>query len=177
MWNTIKQKTKAKVKDIAKELIALYAKRKVQEGFAYKPDTYLQDELEASFIYEDTPDQLKATLDIKQDMEKPHPMDRLICGDVGFGKTEIAVRAAFKAVCDNKQVAILVPTTILAWQHYKTFSKRLEDFPVTVDFINRFKTQKEKTQTYKNVEEGKVDILIGTHALLNKKINFKELEN
>ncbi|QQR99255.1 MAG: transcription-repair coupling factor [Sphingobacteriales bacterium] len=175
VWNTIKQKTKAKVKDIAKELIALYAKRKVQEGFAYKPDTYLQDELEASFIYEDTPDQLKATLDIKQDMEKPHPMDRLICGDVGFGKTEIAVRAAFKAVCDNKQVAILVPTTILAWQHYKTFSKRLEDFPVTVDFINRFKTQKEKTQTYKNVEEGKVDILIGTHALLNKKINFKEL--
>jgi transcription-repair coupling factor (superfamily II helicase) len=175
VWSNLKQKTKAKVKDIAKELIALYAKRKVQDGFAYRPDTYLQDELEASFIYEDTPDQLKATQDIKQDMEKPHPMDRLICGDVGFGKTEVAVRAAFKAVNDNKQVAILVPTTILAWQHYKTFSKRLEDFPVKVDFINRFKTQKEKTQTLKDVEEGKTDILIGTHAILNKKINYKDL--
>lgn len=175
VWNTLKQKTKAKVKDIAKELIALYAKRKLQEGFAYKPDTYLQDELEASFMYEDTPDQIKATQDIKQDMEKPHPMDRLICGDVGFGKTEVAIRAAFKAVADGKQVAVLVPTTILAWQHYKTFSNRLKNFPVKVDFVNRFKSQKEKTQIHQEVEEGKIDILIGTHALLNKKINFKDL--
>lgn len=175
IWNNLKQKTKSKVKDIAKELIALYAKRKVEEGFAFQPDTYLQDELEASFMYEDTPDQLKATLDIKEDMEKPHPMDRLVCGDVGFGKTEVAIRAAFKAVNDSKQVAVLVPTTILAWQHFQTFSKRLADFPVKVDYINRFKTQKEKTQTYKDVEDGKVDILIGTHAILNKKINFKDL--
>ncbi|HMU99009.1 MAG TPA: transcription-repair coupling factor [Chitinophagales bacterium] len=175
IWNTLKQKTKAKVKDIAQELIALYAKRKVEVGFAFQADTYLQDELEASFMYEDTPDQIKATLDIKQDMEKPHPMDRLICGDVGFGKTEVAIRAAFKAVNDSKQVAVLVPTTILAWQHFKTFSKRLEDLPVKVDFINRFKTAKEKTATLKELEEGKIDILIGTHALLNKKIKFKDL--
>ncbi|MCB9034407.1 MAG: transcription-repair coupling factor [Chitinophagales bacterium] len=175
VWQNLKQKTKKKVKDIAKELIALYAKRKVQEGFMFEKDNYLQDELEASFIYEDTPDQYKATQEVKADMELPHPMDRLICGDVGFGKTEVAIRAAFKAVCNNKQVAVLVPTTILAWQHYKTFSSRLADFPVTVDYINRFKSAKEKTETLKKLVDGKIDILIGTHAILNKKIKFKNI--
>ncbi|MDB5228607.1 MAG: mfd [Bacteroidota bacterium] len=174
-WANLKNKTKKKVKDIAAELIKLYANRKVQPGFAFSKDTYLQDELEASFIYEDTPDQVKATQDVKNDMEKPHPMDRLICGDVGFGKTEIAIRAAYKAVVDRKQVAILVPTTILAWQHFKTFSSRLEGMGCTVDFLNRFKSAKEKKETLEKTNEGKIDILIGTHALLNKELKFKDL--
>src|SRR6202012_2382899 len=146
-WQKLKNKTKKHVKDIAADLIKLYAKRKASEGFAHTPDSYLQTELEASFFYEDTPDQSKATADVKRDMESPAPMDRLICGDVGFGKTEIAVRAAFKTVCDSKQAVVLVPTTILAFQHFKTFSDRLKDFPVKVDYINRFKSAKEKKET------------------------------
>jgi transcription-repair coupling factor (superfamily II helicase) len=175
VWNRLKDKTKAKVKEIAFDLIKLYAKRKTQQGFAHSPDNYMQVELEASFIYEDTPDQSKATADVKKDMESPSPMDRLVCGDVGFGKTEVAIRAAFKTCVDGKQAAILVPTTILAFQHYQTFSERLKDFPVTVDYINRFKSGKEKKDTLKRVEEGKVDILIGTHAILGKEVKFKEL--
>lgn len=174
-WNKLKQKTKSRVKDIAKELIQLYAQRKKAEGFAFMPDTYLQTELEASFIYEDTPDQVKATTDVKADMEKSFPMDRLICGDVGFGKTEIAVRAAFKAVADSKQVAVLVPTTILALQHYKTFRSRLKDFPCTVDYLNRFKSSKNQKETLKKLEEGKLDIIIGTHRLISQDVKFKNL--
>ena len=174
-WEKQKQSTKKKVKDIARELIALYAKRKAEPGFAFQEDSYLQTELEASFIYEDTPDQAKATEDVKQDMESAHPMDRLVCGDVGFGKTEVAIRAAHKAVCDSKQVAVLVPTTILAHQHYRTFRSRLEGFPVTVDYINRFKSQKEQRQTLQKVAEGKVDILIGTHRLVGKDVKFRDL--
>lgn len=174
-WKALKRKTKAKVKDIAKELIKLYAKRKASKGFAFPQDGYLQTELEASFIYEDTPDQLTATQDVKNDMEKDYPMDRLICGDVGFGKTEVAIRAAFKAVVAGKQVAILVPTTILALQHYKTFSERLKEFGATVEYINRFRSTKDKNEVFKGVEEGKVEILIGTHALLNKGLKFKDL--
>ncbi len=175
VWNKLKEKTKKQVKDIATDLIRLYAKRKSQEGFAHSPDNYLQTELEASFIYEDTPDQAKASEDVKRDMEKPAPMDRLVCGDVGFGKTEIAIRAAFKSCCDGKQAAVLVPTTILAYQHYKTFGDRLKDFPVKVDFINRFKSSKEKKETLKQLEDGKIDIIIGTHALLGKDVRFKNL--
>ena len=175
VWNKLKEKTKTKVKEIAFDLIKLYASRKAQQGFQHAPDTYLQTELEASFIYEDTPDQSKATADVKRDMESPSPMDRLVCGDVGFGKTEIAIRAAFKTVVDGKQAAILVPTTILAFQHYKTFSDRLKDFPVTVDYVNRFKSAKEKKETYQRLQEGKVDIIVGTHALLGKEVKFKEL--
>ncbi|MEO5562790.1 MAG: transcription-repair coupling factor, partial [Chitinophagaceae bacterium] len=175
VWNRLKDKTKARVKEIAFDLIKLYAKRKAQEGFAHAPDNYMQTELEASFIYEDTPDQSKASADVKKDMESPSPMDRLICGDVGFGKTEVAVRAAFKTCLDGKQAAILVPTTILAFQHYQTFKERLKDFPVTVDYINRFKSSKEKKETIKKVEEGKIDILIGTHAILGKDVKFKDL--
>ncbi len=174
-WNNLKNKTKQKVKDIAKDLIALYAKRKSSLGFAYSGDSYMQNELEASFIYEDTPDQYKATRDIKHDMESRIPMDRLICGDVGFGKTEIAIRAAFKAVADSKQVAVLVPTTILAYQHFKTFSDRLENMPCRVDYINRFRTTKEKNQVIKDLKEGKIDILIGTHKIVSKEIEFKDL--
>ncbi|MCB0502647.1 MAG: transcription-repair coupling factor [Bacteroidetes bacterium] len=174
-WQNLKRKTKRKIKDIAKELIALYAKRKAQKGFQFSEDTYLQHELEASFIYEDTPDQEKATIDVKSDMEKPVPMDRLVCGDVGFGKTEIAIRAAFKAVADSKQVGILVPTTILAMQHHKTFAERLSDFPCKVDYVNRFKTAKEKKETLQQLKEGKVDIIVGTHAILGKKVIFKDL--
>lgn len=174
-WSKLKEKTKKQVKDIATDLIKLYAQRKSQPGFAHPPDTYMQTELEASFIYEDTPDQAKATDDVKRDMEKPSPMDRLVCGDVGFGKTEIAVRAAFKTCADGKQAAVLVPTTILAYQHYKTFSDRLRDFPVKVDFINRFKSTKERKATLKALEEGKVDIIVGTHALLGKEVKFKDL--
>ena len=174
-WQKLKEKTKSKVKEIAFDLIKLYAQRKSQTGFAHAPDNYMQIELEASFIYEDTPDQSKATADVKKDMELPHPMDRLVCGDVGFGKTEVAVRAAFKTCLDGKQAAILVPTTILAFQHYKTFTERLKDFPVTVDYINRFKSAKEKKETLKRLQEGKVDIIIGTHGLLGKDINFKDL--
>ncbi|MBP6022734.1 transcription-repair coupling factor [Ferruginibacter sp.] len=175
VWSKLKDKTKKQVKDIATDLIKLYAQRKSQEGFAFSPDNYMQTELEASFIYEDTPDQGKATEDVKRDMEKPSPMDRLVCGDVGFGKTEIAIRAAFKACCDGKQAAVLVPTTILAYQHYKTFGERLKDFPVTVDFINRFKSSKEKKETLAKLAEGKIDIIIGTHALLGKDVKFKDL--
>lgn len=175
VWVRLKEKTKIKVKEIAFDLIKLYAQRKAQEGFAHTPDNYLQTELEASFIYEDTPDQSKATADVKKDMESPSPMDRLVCGDVGFGKTEIAVRAAFKSVVDGKQAAVLVPTTILAFQHYKTFKDRLKDFPVTVDYINRFKSSKDKKETLKKVEEGKVDIIVGTHGLLGKEVKFKDL--
>jgi transcription-repair coupling factor (superfamily II helicase) len=175
VWEKQKASTKKKVKDIARELIKLYAARKAQKGFAFAPDSYLQTELEASFFYEDTPDQATATEQIKKDMESPIPMDRLLCGDVGFGKTEVAIRAAFKAVCDSKQVAILVPTTILAHQHYRTFSQRLEGFPCSVDFINRFKSSAEQKATLKRVAEGKTDILIGTHRILAQDVKFKNL--
>jgi len=174
-WKNLKNKTKKKVKDIAGELIKLYAKRKGAPGFAFSPDGYLQTELEASFIYEDTPDQLKATNDVKEDMMKPYPMDRLICGDVGFGKTEVAIRAAFKAISDGKQVAILVPTTILALQHYKTFSERLKAFDLRIDFLNRFRSAKEKKAILERLKDGKIDLIIGTHALLGKEVAFKDL--
>jgi transcription-repair coupling factor (superfamily II helicase) len=174
-WSKLKNKTKSRVKDIARDLIKLYAKRKDSKGIQYSPDTYLQTELEASFIYEDTPDQLKATNDIKKDMEAEFPMDRLVCGDVGFGKTEIAIRAAFKAVSESKQVAVLVPTTILALQHFKTFAQRLKDFPANVDYINRFKSTKQQKETLLKLREGKIDIIIGTHRLLSKDIEFKDL--
>ena len=175
-WQKLKNKTKSKVKDIAKELIALYAKRKMSKGFAFSPDCYLQNELEASFLYEDTPDQYKATRDVKHDMESSCPMDRLVCGDVGFGKTEVAIRAAFKAACDGKQVAVLVPTTILAFQHYKSFSERLEHFACKVDYLNRFRTRKEIKEILKDLESGKIDVLIGTHRILSKDVHFKDLE-
>ncbi|MGV3540504.1 MAG: transcription-repair coupling factor [Rufibacter sp.] len=174
-WENKKKRVKSKVKDIAAELIKLYAKRKKAPGYAFSRDGFLQAELESSFIYEDTPDQGKATEDVKNDMEQPHPMDRLVCGDVGFGKTEVAIRAAFKAACDGKQVAVLVPTTILAMQHYKTFRDRLEAFPVSVEYINRFKTTKQIKETLGRVAEGKTDILIGTHRLASKDVKFKNL--
>jgi len=174
-WEKLKKNTKKKVKDIARDLIKLYAQRKSKVGYSFHPDTYMQDELEASFIYEDTPDQVKATADVKKDMEAEHPMDRLICGDVGFGKTEIAVRAAFKAAADGKQVAILVPTTILAFQHYKTFKERLSDFPCNVEYISRFRSNKEIKETLERVKEGKTEILIGTHRIVNKDVIFKDL--
>ncbi|KGE14187.1 transcription-repair coupling factor [Sphingobacterium deserti] len=174
-WDKLKKTTKKKVKDIARDLIKLYAKRKAQTGNAFSPDSYLQNELEASFIYEDTPDQEKATNDVKRDMESPHPMDRLVCGDVGFGKTEVAIRAAFKAVADSKQVAVLVPTTILALQHFRTFSERLKGFPANIDYINRFKSSKQIKETLKKLEAGEVDIIIGTHRLVSKDVKFKEL--
>ena len=174
-WSTLKNKTKRKVKDIARDLIRLYARRKASEGFAFTPDTYLQTELEASFFYEDTPDQVKASRDVKKDMEATYPMDRLICGDVGFGKTEVAIRAAFKAVADSKQVALLVPTTILALQHYKTFSDRLKDMPVNIDYINRFKSTKRQKETIHKLAEGEIDVLIGTHRLISKDLKFKDL--
>lgn len=174
-WNTLKQKTKKKVKELAFDLIKLYAERKTKQGFAYAPDTYLQNELEASFIYEDTPDQLKATQMVKKDMEAEAPMDRLVCGDVGFGKTEIAIRAAFKAVADSKQVAVLCPTTILSFQHYQTFKARLRDMPCRVDYINRFRSRKQITETLKDVKEGRVDILIGTHRIVGKDVQFADL--
>lgn len=174
-WKTLKARTKKKVKDIARELIKLYAKRKASKGFAFPPDGYLQNELEASFIYEDTPDQEKATLAVKEDMMKEYPMDRLICGDVGFGKTEIAIRAAFKCIMGGKQVAILVPTTILALQHSKTFAERLTPFGVTVDYINRFRSTKEKKQIFAKLKAGEIDLVIGTHGILNKDIGFKDL--
>ncbi|WP_291275486.1 transcription-repair coupling factor [Flavobacterium sp.] len=174
-WKTLKQKTKARVKHIAFNLIQLYAKRRLDKGYAFGPDTYMQKELESSFIYEDTPDQVKATHDVKMDMESDRPMDRLVCGDVGFGKTEVAIRAAFKAVDNGKQVAVLVPTTILAYQHFRTFSERLKDLPVTVSYLNRFRTAKQKAETLKGLEEGKVDIIIGTHQLVNKNVKFRDL--
>ncbi|WP_434037107.1 transcription-repair coupling factor [Formosa sp. 4Alg 33] len=174
-WKVLKQKTKSRVKEVAFNLIKLYAKRKLEKGYQYNPDSHLQHELEASFIYEDTPDQSTSTADIKNDMESERPMDRLVCGDVGFGKTEVAIRAAFKAVDNGKQVAVLVPTTILAYQHHKTFSERLKDFPVTVDYVNRFRTAKEKRDTLERLEKGHVDIIIGTHQLANKSVVFKNL--
>jgi transcription-repair coupling factor (superfamily II helicase) len=174
-WENKKSRVKKQVKDIAKELISLYAKRKNAPGFAFSRDTYLQAELESSFLYEDTPDQAKATMDVKADMEKPHPMDRLVCGDVGFGKTEIAIRAAFKAVADSKQVAVLVPTTVLAMQHYRTFHERLAAFPCKVEYNNRFKSAKQIKETLERVANGQTDILIGTHRLVNKDVNFKKL--
>ena len=174
-WKNLKEKTKSKVKDIARELIALYAKRKSEPGFAFSPDSYMQNELEASFFFEDTPDQEKTTKAVKEDMESITPMDRLVCGDVGFGKTEIAVRAAFKAAADNKQVAILVPTTILALQHFKTFSERLKDFPVNVDYISRLRKTKDITNAIKKIKDGTLEIIIGTHRLIGKDIKFKNL--
>jgi transcription-repair coupling factor (superfamily II helicase) len=174
-WKQLKARTKKRIKDIAADLIKLYAKRRTATGFDFKTDIILQNELESSFMYEDTPDQERATLDVQRDMEKPHPMDRLICGDVGFGKTEIAMRAAFRAITNGKQVAILVPTTILALQHWKSFTERFSDFGVNVDYVNRFRTAKEKKETFENVGKGKVEILIGTHALLNKDLKFKDL--
>ena len=174
-WEKMKERTKKKVKDIARDLILLYSKRKDEKGFAYSPDSFMQHELEASFIYEDTPDQMKATADVKEDMERPLPMDRLICGDVGFGKTEIAIRAAFKAVSDNKQVALLVPTTVLAFQHYNTFRERLKDFPCRIDYISRARTSGQIKDTLLKVKEGEVNILIGTHRIVSKDVKFKDL--
>ncbi|KIC03874.1 transcription-repair coupling factor [Flavobacterium sp. JRM] len=174
-WKILKQKTKARVKHIAFNLIQLYAKRRLEKGFQFAPDSYLQNELESSFIYEDTPDQTKSTQEVKADMESDRPMDRLVCGDVGFGKTEVAIRAAFKAVDNSKQVAVLVPTTILAYQHYRTFSERLKEMPVSVGYLNRFRTAKQKAQTLKDLAEGKLDIVIGTHQLVNKNVVFKDL--
>jgi transcription-repair coupling factor (superfamily II helicase) len=174
-WQKMKNRTKAKVKDVARELIALYARRKAEKGFAFSNDTYLQTELEASFIYEDTPDQEKATIAVKEDMQKNMPMDRLVCGDVGFGKTEVAIRAAFKAVADSKQVAVLVPTTILALQHYKTFSERLENFPAKIEFVSRLKSTAEIKSTLEDLAAGKIDIIIGTHRLVSKDVKFKDL--
>jgi len=174
-WEKLKEKTKNRVKDIARDLIRLYAARKARKGFAHSPDTYLQTELEASFLYEDTPDQSKSTSDVKTDMQSHSPMDRLVCGDVGFGKTEIAVRAAFKTVADDKQAAVLVPTTILAYQHFKTFEERLKDFPCSVDYLSRFKSASQKKEILQRLQEGKLDIIIGTHALLGKEVKFKDL--
>lgn len=174
-WGKMKDRTKSKLKDIARDLIKLYAARKDEQGFAYSPDSYLQQELEASFIYEDTPDQLTATQAVKSDMESPRPMDRLICGDVGFGKTEVAIRAAFKAATDNKQTAVLVPTTVLAYQHFNTFKERLKEFPVRVDYISRARSTKDVKQILADLAEGKIDILIGTHKLIGKDVKFKDL--
>lgn len=175
VWEKMKEKTKKKVKDIARDLILLYSQRKQEKGFSYSPDSFMQHELEASFIYEDTPDQIKATADVKEDMENPRPMDRLICGDVGFGKTEVAIRAAFKAVSDNKQVAVLVPTTVLAFQHFQTFSERLKDFPCRIDYISRARKSSQIRETLQEVEEGKVNILIGTHRIVSKDVKFKDI--
>ena len=174
-WEKLKERTKSKIKDIARDLIKLYSQRKQEKGFSYSPDSFLQHELEASFLYEDTPDQLKATNDVKADMESDRPMDRLVCGDVGFGKTEVAMRAAFKAVTDNKQVAVLVPTTVLAYQHFQTFSERLKDFPCKVDYISRARTAKDVSRIIKELAEGKINILIGTHKLIGKSVKFKDL--
>jgi transcription-repair coupling factor (superfamily II helicase) len=174
-WERMKERTKDKVKDIARDLIRLYASRKQQSGFAYSPDSYLQHELEASFLYEDTPDQAKATLDIKHDMQSPMPMDRLVCGDVGFGKTEVAMRAAFKAATDGKQVAVLVPTTVLALQHYNTFRERFANFPVRIEYLSRTKTAKQIKQILEDLQTGKIDILIGTHKLVGKQVIWKDL--
>ena len=174
-WNKLKTTTKSKIKDIARDLIDLYAQRKQTKGFAFSADNYMQDELEASFMFEDTPDQSSATKAVKQDMESPNPMDRLICGDVGFGKTEVAIRAAFKAVCDSKQVCVLVPTTILALQHYKTFTERLAKFPCHIDYISRLRSAKDIKESIKNLADGKTDIIIGTHRLLNRQVKFKDL--
>ena len=174
-WNKLKEKTKKRIKDIARDLIKLYAQRRHERGFAFSTDNYMQHELEASFLYEDTPDQLKSTQQVKHDMESPRPMDRLVCGDVGFGKTEVAIRAAFKAACDNKQVAVLVPTTVLAFQHFKTFSKRLQGMPVRVDYLSRARTTKQTRQVTEDLAAGKIDILVGTHKLIGKSVKWKDL--
>ena len=174
-WEKMKERTKTKIKDIARDLIKLYSQRKEEKGFSFSLDSFMQHELEASFIYEDTPDQLKATQEVKQDMEKDRPMDRLICGDVGFGKTEVAIRAAFKAVSDNKQVAVLVPTTVLAYQHYKTFSERLKGFPCKVDYLSRARKSADAKRVLKELKEGEVSILIGTHRIIGKDVKFKDL--
>ena len=174
-WNKLKEKTKKRIKDIARDLIKLYAQRRHERGFVFSADNYMQHELEASFLYEDTPDQLKSTQQVKHDMESPRPMDRLVCGDVGFGKTEVAIRAAFKAACDNKQVAVLVPTTVLAFQHFKTFSKRLQDMPVRVDYLSRARTTKQTRQVTEDLAAGKIDILVGTHKLIGKSVKWKDL--
>ena len=174
-WDRLKERTKKRIKDIARDLIRLYARRQKEKGFAYSPDTYLQNELEASFLYEDTPDQLRATQEVKADMEASKPMDRLVCGDVGFGKTEVAIRAAFKAACDSKQVALMVPTTVLAYQHFRTFSSRLKDMPVRVDYLTRAKSAKQTTELLKDLSDGKIDIIIGTHKLIGKSVKFKDL--
>lgn len=174
-WDRLKERTKKKIKDIARDLIKLYAARRHEQGFAFSPDSFMQHELEASFIYEDTPDQLKATNEVKADMESRRPMDRLVCGDVGFGKTEVAVRAAFKAACDSKQVAVLVPTTVLAYQHYQTFSKRLKDFPVRVDYLSRARSAKKTREVLADLADGKIDIIVGTHKLIGKSVKFKDL--
>ncbi|MDE6125928.1 MAG: transcription-repair coupling factor, partial [Muribaculaceae bacterium] len=174
-WNKLKEKTKNKLKDIARDLIRLYAARKEEKGHQFPPDSYLQHELEASFIYEDTPDQVTATAAVKKDMESPRPMDRLVCGDVGFGKTEVAIRAAFKAATDGKQTAVLVPTTVLAYQHYNTFRERLADFPVRVDYLSRARTAKQAKEIIRDLAEGKIDILIGTHRIVGKDVKFKDL--
>jgi len=174
-WDRLKEKAKKRIKDIARDLIKLYAKRRREKGFAFSPDTFMQHELEASFLYEDTPDQLKATQELKQDMESARPMDRLVCGDVGFGKTEVAIRAAFKAAVDNKQVAVLVPTTVLAFQHYQTFKKRLKDMPVRVDYLSRARSAKQTKQVLEDLAEGKIDILVGTHKLIGKSVKWNDL--
>ena len=174
-WDRLKEKAKKRIKDIARDLIKLYAKRRREKGFAFSPDSFMQHELEASFLYEDTPDQLKATQELKQDMESARPMDRLVCGDVGFGKTEVAIRAAFKAAVDNKQVAVLVPTTVLAFQHYQTFKKRLKDMPVRVDYLSRARSAKQTKQVLEDLAEGKIDILVGTHKLIGKSVKWHDL--
>lgn len=174
-WDRLKERTKKRIKDIARDLIKLYAARRHEKGFAFSADSFMQHELEASFIYEDTPDQLKATNDVKADMESQRPMDRLVCGDVGFGKTEVAMRAAFKAACDSKQVAVLVPTTVLAYQHYQTFMKRLKDFPVRVDYLSRARSAKKTKEVLEDLADGKIDIIIGTHKLIGKTVKFKDL--
>ena len=174
-WERLKERTKKRIKDIARDLIKLYAKRRHEKGFAFSPDTFMQHELEASFLYEDTPDQIKATQEVKADMESPRPMDRLVCGDVGFGKTEVAVRAAFKAACDSKQVAVLVPTTVLAFQHYQTFRDRLQGLPVRVDYLSRARSAKQTRQVTEDLKAGKIDILVGTHKLIGKSVEWHDL--
>ena len=174
-WERMKERTKTKIKDIARDLINLYSRRREEKGFSYSPDSFMQHELEASFLYEDTPDQLKATQDVKADMERAHPMDRLVCGDVGFGKTEVAIRAAFKACADNKQVALLVPTTVLAYQHYRTFKARLKDLPVRVEYLSRARTAAQTKEILEGLKNGTVNIVIGTHKLIGKNVKFKDL--
>ena len=174
-WDRLKEKAKKRIKDIARDLIKLYARRRREKGFAFSADSYLQHELEASFLYEDTPDQNKATMDVKADMESARPMDRLVCGDVGFGKTEVAIRAAFKAACDSKQVAVLVPTTVLAFQHYQTFRNRLEGMPVKVDYLSRARSAKETRQLLEDLKEGRTDIVVGTHKLISKTVKWHDL--
>jgi transcription-repair coupling factor (superfamily II helicase) len=174
-WEKLKERTKTKIKDIARDLIKLYSQRAQEKGFAYSPDSFLQHELEASFIYEDTPDQMKATMDVKADMERERPMDRLVCGDVGFGKTEVAVRAAFKAVCDNKQVAVLVPTTVLAYQHWRTFSERLKNLPCKVEYLSRARSAADTKRVLEELKSGDVNIVVGTHKLIGKGVQFKDL--